>query len=98
MSLLQKPQIVIASYLESEWDNWRSTMADGPDFFADSFRVWETRCSEMREEKTRQGYNVYIVPITVTEFIQWAKLNDRTTDAPARAEYAGLNLGHLYFN
>lgn len=98
MSLLQKPQIVIAFYLESEWDNWRSMMADGPDFFADSFRVWETRCSEMREEKTRQGYNVYVVPITVTEFVQWAKLNDRTTDAQARAEYAGLNLGQMYFN
>ena len=98
MSLLQKPQIVIASYVESEWDNWRSTMSDGPDFFASSYREWETRCEAMREEKTRQGYNVYIVPITVTEFVQWANLNNRTTDAQARAEYAGLNLGQMYFN
>lgn len=98
MSLLHKPQIVIASYHESEWDNWRSTMADGPDFFASSFQDWETRCYATREEKTRQGYNVYIVPITVTEFVQWAKRNERTTDAQARAEYAGLSLGQMYFN
>ena len=97
MPLLQKPQIVIASYLESEWDNWRSTMSDGPDFFATSHKDWETRCNVMREEKNRQGYNVYIVLITISEFVQWARLNNRTADAQARAEYAGLNLGQMYF-
>lgn len=98
MSLLQKPQIVIASYLESEWDNWRSKTSDGPDFFAVSYREWEVRCTTMKHEKSRQGYDVYLVPITVAEFIQWAKLNDRTPDAQARAEYAGLNLGQRYYN
>jgi len=98
MSILQKPQIVIASYTESEWAHWRSLMSDGSDFFATPFKDWENRCNEMREEKTRLGYNVYVVPITVSEFVQWAKRNDRTTDAEARAEYAGLNLGQLYFN
>lgn len=52
----------------------------------------------MKHEKSRQGYDVYLVPITVAEFIQWAKLNDRTPDAQARAEYAGLNLGQRYYN
>ena len=98
MSLLQKPQIVIASYSESEWANWRSTMTDGLDFFACSYREWESRCDAIREEKSRQGYSVYLVPITIAEFSQWAKLNDRTTDAQARAEYAGLNLGQTYIN
>ena len=98
MSLLQKPEIAVAFYLESEWDSWRSTMSDGPDFFASSYRDWETRCRKMRDEKTRQGYAVTMVRITVAEFIQWAKRNDRTTDAEARAEYAGLNSNQEYLS
>ena len=98
MSLVHKPQIAFAFYLESEWDSWRSTMSDGPDFFASSYQEWEMRCHKMRDEKTRQGYDVTMVRITVAEFIQWAKRNVRTTDAGARAEYAGLNSDQTYLN
>ena len=73
-------------------------MSDGRDFFANSYKDWEASCNAMRDENTRKGYIVYLVPIAIAEFVQWAKLNDRTTDARARAEYAGLNLGQPYFN
>jgi len=97
MSLLRKPQAFIATYHESEWELWRSTSADGKDFFAGSFQEWQTRCMEILKERTRQGFAAHVVEITIADFVQWAKLNDRTHDAQARAEYAGLHCGQMYY-
>ena len=97
MSLLQKPEIIIATFHESEWELWRSTSVDGAECFAGSFQEWQTRCVEVFKERTRQGFAAQVVEITIADFVQWAKLNDRTPDAQARAEYAGLHCGQMYY-
>jgi hypothetical protein len=98
MSLLKPAQIVIAAYLETEWERWQATAADGNDFFAGTFKEWEYRCQRYIEEKTHKGYQVYLVAISVAEFLQWASRNGRPTDAEARAEYAGLNIGQMNYH
>lgn len=98
MSLNAPTEIVFASYLESEWDQWRYSTVDGPEFFAGSFANWLVRMKTIIEEQKRKGYHVYRVPITVAEFLKWAKLNGRSTNAEARAEFAGLNIDQRYFN
>jgi len=52
------------------------------DFFAGSFKDWQTRCMEILKERTRQGFAAHVVEITIADFVQWAKLwicfNERT--------------------
>ena len=95
MSLLDKPEIIIASYQASEWNRWQSEMSDGASFFAGSFEEWQLRVQSTYNEYTRQGNQVFMIPITIDEFIPWAERNGRTRDAEARSEYAGLNVGQM---
>ena len=75
----------------------RNAQSKYDDFFAGSFQKWQTRCMEILKERTRQGFAAHVVEITIADFVQWAKLNDRTPDAQARAEYAGLHCGQMYY-
>lgn len=98
MSLLEKPEIIIASYLASEWSRWRTEMSDGASFFAGSYEEWLLRAKSVSYEHTRQGNQVFMIPITIDEFIPWAERNSRTRDAEARAEFAGLSIGQIRFS
>ncbi len=98
MSLTTPTEIAIASYLESEWDQWRYSTVDGPEFFAGSYATWHDRLKQLIADKKREGFQVYRVDINVSEFLKWAKLNGRSTDAEARDEFAGLNLGQRFYN
>lgn len=98
MSLTSPHQIIIASYHEFEWDRWRTEAHDGASFFADSYNRWSQEIRAYAAEKTRGPIQVYLVPITISDFLAWAERNGRTTDAIARDEYARLNMGQFHYN
>jgi hypothetical protein len=83
-------EIVIAEYLESEWETWRTCTEDGEATFQGSYQLWREIADRMAEEKVREGYKVILVEIRVADFLAWAKRTNRGTDSSARAAYAGL--------
>lgn len=83
-------EIVVAEYLESEWEAWKAKTVDGEATFQGSYRLWREIADQMTEEKAREGYKVRLVEIRLDDFLAWAKRTNHGTDSSARATYAGL--------
>jgi hypothetical protein len=90
MSDSKNTEIVIAEYLESEWEAWKANTEDGEATFQGSYRLWREIADRMAEEKAREGYTVKRVKIRLDDFLAWAKRSNHRTDTSARAAYAGL--------
>ena len=82
-------EIVIASYLEDEWESWREYCSDGDEFFAEPFKDWQRRAVQECAELRRQGKPCRFVAIRFDTFCNWSALHNRSTDSQARAEFAG---------
>lgn len=82
-------EIILASYLEDEWESWREYCADGAEFFSEPFKDWQRRAVREFAELRSQGQHCRFVAIRFDTFRNWSTLHDHGTNSKARAEFAG---------
>jgi hypothetical protein len=81
-------EIIIACYLEDDWEYWRALCSDGNEFFSVPFKDWQQGAVREFAELRSQGKPCRFVAVRYDTFFHWSTLNNRSTDSQARAEFA----------
>ena len=80
-------RIILAGYLEEEWEKWREAMPDG-DSFDWSFLEWSEAITETVCEQRAKGHDVAIQIISLDGFLLYASENQLSLSTQSRSLYA----------